>query len=102
MEPGDLSNYKALYISLDGVKASSQKDTPKLFLFLGKSMKIQQPRTTVASGNAFAALRPSSHRTQIMEYILVNESVHTACKQHQKVCTQIVRKCAYVSCANGA
>ncbi len=27
--------------------------------------------------------------TQIMEHIGVNRSVHTACKQHQRVCMQI-------------
>ncbi len=48
-------------------------------------------------------LRPSSHRTrstsqqaqQIMEHIVVNGSVHTACKQHERVCMQM---CLRVLC----
>ncbi len=39
---------------------------------------------------------PCNTRTQIMEHIVVNGSVHTACKQHQRFAC----KYAYGSCAN--
>ncbi len=30
---------------------------------------------------------PCNRHMQIIEHIVVNGSVHTACKQHQRVCT---------------
>ncbi len=42
---------------------------------------------------------PRNGRTQIMEHIVVNGSVHTACKQHQRVCKQIcVQICFCILC----
>ncbi len=41
---------------------------------------------------------PCNRCTQIMEHTAVNGSVHTSCKQHQRVCTQI---CLYVLCERG-
>ncbi len=32
---------------------------------------------------------PGNRRTQIMKHIVVNGSIHTACKQHQMICMQI-------------
>ncbi len=39
-------------------------------------------------------------RTQSLDHIVVNGSVHAACKQHQRVC-KFACKCVYVSCVNG-
>ena len=42
---------------------------------------------------------PCNMGTQIMEHIVVNRSVHTAGKQHQRVCTQIcMQMCLRVLC----
>ena len=58
----------------------------------------------------FESLRPRSHRTrstlqhhmQIMGHTVVNGSVHTGCKQHQRVCTQICTQiCLRVLCEWG-
>ncbi len=45
---------------------------------------------------------PRNRRTQILEHIIINGSVHTGCKQHQKVCTQIgMQICLRVLCERG-
>ena len=41
---------------------------------------------------------PRNRQMQIIRHILVNGSVHTGCKQHQKVCIQI---CLRVLCERG-
>ena len=45
---------------------------------------------------------PCNRRTQILEHIMVNGSVHIGCKQHQRVCTQIcMQMCLRVLCEQG-
>ncbi len=44
---------------------------------------------------------PRNRHMQIFGHIVVNGSVHTGCKQHQRVCTQFARKSAHASCVNG-
>ncbi len=41
---------------------------------------------------------PRNRHTQILEHIMINGIVHTGCKQHQKLCTQI---CLRVLCERG-
>ena len=45
---------------------------------------------------------PCNMRTQIMEHTAVNGSVHTGCKQHERVCVQICTQiCLCVLCERG-
>ncbi len=45
---------------------------------------------------------PRNMRTQISEHIMVIGSVHTGCKQYQRVCTQIcMQMCKRVLCERG-
>ena len=45
---------------------------------------------------------PRNMRTEIMEHTAVNGSVHTGCKQHQRVFKQICTTSACPSCVNEA
>ncbi len=58
---------------------------------------VTQPQGPVHTGRR----APRNRCTQIMEHIVVNGSVHTAGKWHQRVCTKFACKCAYASCVNG-
>ena len=72
------------------------------------SVKIIQQKLSLKSG---FRLRPSSHRTQntsqqaymqMVEHTVINRSVHTACKQHQRICMQIsMQICFRVLCERG-
>ena len=41
---------------------------------------------------------PRNRRKQILEHIMVNRSVHTGCKQHQRICMQM---CLRILCEQG-
>ena len=68
------------------------------FFFFFEEEKEEQS----AMFHSIIDLGPRSHRTRStlqQAHIVVNESIHTACKQHQRVCTQIcVEMCLRVLC----
>ena len=42
---------------------------------------------------------PRNRHMQLLEHIIINGSVHTGCKQHQRVCMQIcVQTCLRILC----
>ncbi len=68
----------------------SEKETEHRFLGdnigqSGQTFMVWNPLGPVHTGRG----APRNKHLQIMEHIVVNGSVHTACKQHQRVCLQI-------------
>ncbi len=96
MEPAVAKNVSTLQPSnIKGVRADILTNIP----ICGNELNLNRIHRGTVQGPVHTGRRvPCNRRKQIVEHTVVNGSVHTACKQHQRVCTQI---CLRVLCEGG-